>query len=141
MSDTIKYKVVFTMFDDNENGIGLYEAMLNNKERLEIMGKCIERVRKKNRLTQKQVADILEMPQQTYGSYETGRNAPSIETLVRLSFLYEINIEELVGKWEKVSPSYDGQKELGEILEREELQQQINDLELRLIELEEMNRP
>lgn len=130
------------LFDENERGIGEYEAMLNNKERLEIVGKCMERVRKKHKLKQKQIAEFLEIPQQTYGGYETGRHAPSIETLVRLSFIYNESIDNIVGKWEKTNPESENYRKIEKELEIEELEREIKEIYERLAQLEkEMNRP
>lgn len=125
-----------------EKGINEYTELINNKERLEIVGKNIENKRRKLKMTQKQVAEILEMPQQTYSGYEAGRNSPSIETLVRLSFLYKITIDELVGKWEVVSPTYEEQQKILKEIEMNDLIEKIQELEQRLTGIEEeMNIP
>lgn len=58
------------------------------------------RLRTKNKLSQQQVADILNIHQRTYAHYEKGENEPSIETLIKLAEFYKIPIDVLVGRYE-----------------------------------------
>jgi len=53
--------------------------------------------RKKQNLTQNQVANALNMAPTTYAGYEQKRVEPSISTLKKLSKLYNCSIDELVG--------------------------------------------
>lgn len=57
----------------------------------------IKKLRLKNKLTQGEVAKFLNIGQTTYSHYETGRNEPNIEILIKLSNLYKISIDEIVG--------------------------------------------
>lgn len=54
--------------------------------------------RKKCNLTQEQVAKKMNVSRKTVSSWETGRNSPDIETLIRLSSIYEIKFETLMTK-------------------------------------------
>lgn len=57
-----------------------------------------------NRLTQREVADILKIHRTTYAYYETGRSNPDLETLSVLSRIFGVSIDFLVnGKNEKSS--------------------------------------
>lgn len=53
-------------------------------------------IRKKNNLTQIQVAKYLQTTQQTYSDYENNKTQPSIEMLIRLSELFHISIDSLI---------------------------------------------
>jgi len=47
-------------------------------------------------LTQKQIADLLNIDRSTYTYYETGKTVPDVETLKKLSRLYYITLDTLV---------------------------------------------
>lgn len=53
--------------------------------------------RKKNKLSQKQLARIIDIEVNTYAAYEQGRNKPKLETLQKLSKLYGCTVDELLG--------------------------------------------
>ena len=55
-------------------------------------------LRKQCRLTQQQVADILSLHRTTYTKYETGVVAPDREALIRLSELFGVSVDYLVGR-------------------------------------------
>lgn len=57
----------------------------------------IKELRIKNKLSQSEVARFLNIGQTTYSHYETERNEPNIEILVKLSKLYNVSIDEIVG--------------------------------------------
>ena len=52
--------------------------------------------RKKNKLTQRELADKLFVNQNTVSQWETGRSEPSIDILIKLSDLFGCTIDELV---------------------------------------------
>ncbi|WP_429971764.1 helix-turn-helix domain-containing protein [Fructilactobacillus sp. Tb1] len=62
----------------------------------------LQTARKKSNLTQEQVAEKLHVSRKTISSWETGRNSPDIETLSKLSEIYQIKFEPLLGQKEKV---------------------------------------
>ena len=76
----------------------IYGNLYNNDERKELTARKIAELRKKNRLTQKEVSEKIGVTQQSYNSYEKGRTAPTIEILVRLSYLYGVPIDIIVDK-------------------------------------------
>jgi transcriptional regulator with XRE-family HTH domain len=59
--------------------------------------KRIAHLRKKNNLTQKQVAEYLGIRQQTYSEYERGRSVMHIETLLSLARLYNVSVDYICG--------------------------------------------
>lgn len=56
--------------------------------------------RKLNNLTQRQVAEYLNMAQPSYIRYEKGTAQPSLENLVKLADLFETSIDYLCGREE-----------------------------------------
>lgn len=54
-------------------------------------------IRKQNKLSQQQLADVLGVSRSTYCSYETGRRKPDIDVLEKLSKIYKLNIDTIVG--------------------------------------------
>lgn len=71
--------------------------------------------RNKLKLTQKEVANKLGIHQSTYTKYETGDSDPSSEMLLKLSEIFEVSTDYLLGRDEKenkpASVSTDGQSE------------------------------
>lgn len=55
-------------------------------------------LRKALGFTQKQVADFLNISRTTYTQYERGSSAPNLETLDKLSELFHVTIDYLLGK-------------------------------------------
>ncbi|MBQ2676218.1 MAG: helix-turn-helix transcriptional regulator [Clostridia bacterium] len=47
-------------------------------------------------LTQKQVAEVLNIDRSTYTYYETGKSSPTIETLIKLSKIFAVSIDTLL---------------------------------------------
>lgn len=56
----------------------------------------ITELRIKNKLTQKQVADIFEISQQNVSQWETGLRKPDYKLLKPLSKLYNCTVEDLI---------------------------------------------
>lgn len=54
--------------------------------------------RQKNKLTQQQVADAVGIQRSTYSRYEEGTNRPSYLMLAQIADLYQISLDELVGR-------------------------------------------
>lgn len=72
-----------------------YKAIYNNlytiDERKELVAEAIKNFRVAKGLTQKEVAETINITLATYNSYETGRNATPLEIVVRLAHLYDID--------------------------------------------------
>jgi len=54
-------------------------------------------LRKQNKMNQQQVADYLNISQQAYGRYEKGDREPDVENLIRLSKLFRVSLDYLIG--------------------------------------------
>lgn len=54
--------------------------------------------RKLNQLTQRQVADYLQMAQPSYIRYENGTSEPTLDNLVKLADLFDVSIDYLLGR-------------------------------------------
>lgn len=59
-------------------------------------GKRLKQARIKNHLTQKQVADQLNLSRQTISSWETENSYPDIDSLIKLSNFYQISLDVLL---------------------------------------------
>lgn len=57
--------------------------------------------RKSKNVTQKQVAEYLNMTERGYQNYELGRGEPNIENLIRLANFFNVTIDYLVGRTDK----------------------------------------
>ncbi|MCL2228557.1 MAG: helix-turn-helix transcriptional regulator [Firmicutes bacterium] len=49
-------------------------------------------------LTQREVAEALQVTLYTYKSYEAGRRVPPLEMALKISDVFEITLDELVGR-------------------------------------------
>ena len=58
----------------------------------------IKKFRQKLNLSQVEMANKLDIPQQTYGKYEVGRSEPNIQTLIKLADFFNCTLDELVGR-------------------------------------------
>ena len=66
--------------------------------RAELVGENLAFFRKKAKLSQKDVCAIIGCKPQTYSGYEKGKHEPTMETLVRLSWLYCASLDYLLGR-------------------------------------------
>ena len=74
---------------EKENYFAPYDLQFDEKERKIMLGEMLKALRQKRNLTQKEVAQLLDINQASYAQYEKGENAPSVEKLVRLSFIFK----------------------------------------------------
>lgn len=63
-----------------------------------IIGTIITELRTFSGFTQKQIASLLGIGQNTYSKYENGIIMPNIETLIRLANLYDISLDIITGR-------------------------------------------
>lgn len=73
-----------------------YDNIYSVSERKTLIADSLKTFRALSGLKQREVAEAVGVTQQTYATYERGRNEPPAEMLVRLSFLYDIPIDLLV---------------------------------------------
>lgn len=62
-----------------------------------MINKILTEYRKANKLTQQQIAEVLDIKRSTYAYYENGKHLPSIGILSKLSRIYNISIDCLLG--------------------------------------------
>ena len=62
----------------------------------EKIAKLIKKIRKDNNLTQKELANKLNVTFQAVSKWETGKSTPDVDTLKRISDLYNIDINDLL---------------------------------------------
>ncbi|WP_433958589.1 helix-turn-helix domain-containing protein [Cytobacillus horneckiae] len=60
------------------------------------LGDQIRKLRKENRLTQKQLADKLQVDQSSISYYEQNKKLPDIYTLQKLASIFDVTIDTLV---------------------------------------------
>lgn len=73
-----------------------YGNLYTPTERKELIALTIKTYREMHKQTQREVADAIGINQQTYATYERGRNEPPAEILVRLSFYYDVPLDVLM---------------------------------------------
>ena len=57
----------------------------------------LRKYREKMELTQKQLAEVLNIDRSTYSYYETGKSVPPIETLIKLARIVNATVDNLLG--------------------------------------------
>lgn len=70
-------------------------------EVINLLGDKIKKLREGERLTQKQLADIIGVGQSTIGMIESGKNKGSNETLFKLSKYFNVSLDYLLNVEEK----------------------------------------
>ncbi len=82
-----------------ENAFAPYELNFDNEQRKKLLGEALKELRTKKGLMQTEVAELLGIKSQTYNGYENGRTEPNLETLVRLSFLFDCPLDVMLQKF------------------------------------------
>lgn len=62
------------------------------------IGECLYRERVLRHMTVKEVGEIVGCTSQTIGNYETGKSTPDVDTLWILADLYNLPMDDLVGR-------------------------------------------
>lgn len=84
-----------------EGKFGEYLAKpLTKQERMASVGYAMELTRKRAGFIQKDLCDVIGCKPQTYSGYEKGKYEPPLELLVRLSHLYNVSLDYLLGKFD-----------------------------------------
>lgn len=60
------------------------------------LGKNIKYFRQKNELTQQQLGNLLHVTKVSICSYENSTRVPSLETLIKLSNIFKVTLDDLV---------------------------------------------
>ncbi|WLR57773.1 helix-turn-helix transcriptional regulator [Mesobacillus subterraneus] len=86
-----------------------------------MLAERLRELRKKKKLTQKDIATFLGISESGYGYYEQGRNEPSLETLRKLATKYDVSVSYLTGENEvierKAKPSNKDEKDIAKRME------------------------
>lgn len=95
--------------------------LLNRKELFTMMGDRLQDLRKDRKMSQKQLAEQLNISVHTVSSYERSRSSPDHEVLIRIAKLFDVSIDYLMGLVDKkCSYNRDSVIELsGELTERD----------------------
>ena len=64
------------------------------------LGKRFKRYRERKGLTQGQAAELIGINSYQIGNYETNRSEPNISILKKMSEIYEVSIDTLVGNFQ-----------------------------------------
>ena len=56
--------------------------------------------RKLNKVTQRQMAEFLQIAQPSYIRYENGTSEPSLESLVKIADYFDVSVDYLLGRTE-----------------------------------------
>ena len=64
--------------------------------------KNLRNVRKECNLTQKQIAELLNISQQSYSDYENEKTQPDFETLIRIADALNVSIDYLLGRTDEL---------------------------------------
>ncbi len=73
-----------------------YNSLYNQQERKELIGKTLKSFRELRKLSQREVAEAIEINTQSYATYERGRNEAPAEVLVRLAMFFEVPLDMLM---------------------------------------------
>lgn len=58
----------------------------------------IKNLREENKLTQQDIADLLNTSKQTISNYESGKNEPNLSTVVAIADYFGVTVDYLVGR-------------------------------------------
>ncbi|MED0670558.1 helix-turn-helix transcriptional regulator [Aneurinibacillus aneurinilyticus] len=69
-------------------------------------GERLSDLRTKNKLTQQELSNRLNIAKSTLAMYETGKREPGFETLQRIADFFETSIDYLLGRTDEPSPTH-----------------------------------
>jgi HTH-type transcriptional regulator, competence development regulator len=78
---------------------------------MKVLGARIKRLRTENKMTQKQLAEILKISESAVGMYERSEREPSFEIVVQLSELFKVTVDYLFGRTNKPDGIADQKKD------------------------------
>lgn len=71
---------------------------------ISLLGERLVYFRKKHKLTQNEVAYRLNVVRSTYTNWEAGRSEPDVSMLIKISNLYNVSLDNLVGREYRIPP-------------------------------------
>ena len=73
-----------------------YDGRFTDNDRRKMFGNTLKAVRLQQKLTQRQIAEALNVSSPTYCTYEKGKSEPNYEILVRLSYILHCPLDLLL---------------------------------------------
>ncbi len=74
------------------------------------LGERLKMYRTQKGLSQEKIAEMLDVSRQAVTKWEAGQTTPSSDNLIALANLYDVSLDELMGKNENVKVSTEGEK-------------------------------
>jgi len=65
---------------------------------MKIFIKRLKLLRKQKNITQKQLAENLEIAERTIRSYEIGENVPTLESFIKIADFFDVSLDYLTGR-------------------------------------------
>ena len=84
--------------------ISRFEILYNSNIKIKELIMRIKDLREDNDLTQKQIADILHIKQNTYSQYENGQRQLPLQFLITLARYYNTSTDYILGLTDKRKP-------------------------------------
>lgn len=75
---------------------GYFCAMAKKRSEAEVIGDNIRRIREDRRLSQKALADTIEVAPTQYSRVETGKVIPALKTLIKIAKVLDVTLDALV---------------------------------------------
>lgn len=63
------------------------------------IGEKLKECRKNKKMTQQEVAELLNIKQATYNGYENDKHLPDIKTLIKLADIYKTSLDYITGRY------------------------------------------
>ncbi len=89
-------------------------------------GKSFKHYRQNAKLTQKEAAKLIGIKDYQLGNYETNRSEPSLDILKKMSKVYQISIDKMVGN--PILQNKPVEVEKGDYIDQDELLMELNDI-------------
>lgn len=103
-----------------------YNSLYDATERKKLVAQSIKQLRVQANYKKEDVAEYVGVKVSTYTAYESGRNEPPIEFIVRISILYDVPIDVIVQR-----DNYN-KNALNAVTQLENYEQQIKELKIAL---------
>jgi transcriptional regulator with XRE-family HTH domain len=69
--------------------------------RMELFAQRLKTLRIEKQVTQRAIANYLDITDTAYGFYEQGKNYPNMDILIKLADYFEVSLDYLVGRSEE----------------------------------------
>lgn len=79
-----------------QNYLAPYDGRFDDEARKRMFGEALKQYRLKKKLKQIDICKMLNIKQNAYSLYENGKAQPTLETLVRLSYILDCSIDDLL---------------------------------------------